>query len=124
MFSSTDPTISKCGSNLINGGHTILRGVCPINYENFSIYVAIQNHFKYLLRLYPLEKEHKIAKTNLGLSHMPCFDVTRFQVPSANEASCIACIAVMEIHPLLSLHGFHMVVNVSQQCRKCRRGRI
>ncbi len=30
-------------------------------------------HFKYL-GLYSLEKEHKIAKINLGLSHRPCFD--------------------------------------------------
>ncbi len=49
-------------------------------------------NFKYLLRLYSLEKEHKIAKTNLGLSHRPSFDATRFQVPSASEALCIACI--------------------------------
>jgi hypothetical protein len=31
-------------------------------------------HFKYFLGLYSLEKEHKIAKINLGLSHRPCFD--------------------------------------------------
>ena len=32
-------------------------------------------HFKYTcLGLYSLEKEHKIAKINLGLSHRPCFD--------------------------------------------------
>ncbi len=51
-------------------------------------------HFKYFLGLYSLEKEHKIAKINLGLSHRPCFDTTRFQVPSANEALCIACKSV------------------------------
>ena len=33
-----------------------------------------------------------MAKINLGLSHRPCFDTTRFQVLSANEALCIACI--------------------------------
>ena len=49
-------------------------------------------HFKYFLGLYSLEKEHKIAKINLGSSHWPCFDTTRFQVPSADEALCIACI--------------------------------
>ncbi len=49
-------------------------------------------HFKYFLGLYSLEKEHNISKINLGLSHRPCFDKTRFQVPSANEALCIACI--------------------------------
>ena len=49
-------------------------------------------HFKYFLGIYSLEKELKIANNiNLGLSHRPCFD-TRFQVPSANEALCIACI--------------------------------
>ena len=31
-------------------------------------------HFKYFLGLYSLEKEHKIAKINLVLSHRPCFD--------------------------------------------------
>ncbi len=31
-------------------------------------------HFKYFLGLYSLEKEHKIAKINLGLSHRPCFN--------------------------------------------------
>ncbi len=51
-----------------------------------------KNHFKYFLELYSLEKEHKIANINLGLIHRPCFDTTRFQVPSANEALCIACI--------------------------------
>ncbi len=49
-------------------------------------------HFKNFLGLYSLEKEHKIAKINLGLSHRPCFDTARFQVLSANEALCIACI--------------------------------
>ena len=48
-------------------------------------------HFKYLLGLYSLEKEHKIAKINLGSRQWPCFDTTRFQVPSADEALCIAC---------------------------------
>ncbi len=31
-------------------------------------------HFKYFFGLYSLEKEHKIAKIDLGLSHRPCFD--------------------------------------------------
>ena len=45
-------------------------------------------HFKYFLGLYSLEKEHKIAKINLG------FDTTCFQVPSADEALCIASIGM------------------------------
>ncbi len=52
-------------------------------------------HFKYFLRLYSLEKEHKIAKNKFKrqiLIYRPCFDATRFQVPSANEALCIVCI--------------------------------
>ena len=47
------------------------------------------------LRLYSFEKEHKIAKKNFKrqiLIYRPSFDATRFQVPSANEALCIACI--------------------------------
>ena len=49
-------------------------------------------HFKYLLRLYSLEKERKIKKkTKLNLN-LATFDATRFQVPCANEALCIACI--------------------------------
>ncbi len=52
-------------------------------------------HFKYFLRLYSLETEHKIAKNKFKrqiLIYRPCFDATHFQVPSANEALCIACI--------------------------------
>ncbi len=51
-----------------------------------------------ILRLYSLEKEHKIAKNKFKrqiLTYQPCFDATRFQVPSANEALCIACMGSM-----------------------------
>ena len=49
-------------------------------------------HFQYFLRIYSLEKDHKIAKNKFKrqiLIYRPCFDATCFQVPSANEALCI-----------------------------------
>ncbi len=51
-------------------------------------YRCEKNPFKYFLRLYSLEKEHKIAKNKFKrriLTYRPCSDVTRFQVLCANE---------------------------------------
>ncbi len=56
-----------------------------------------KNHFKYFIRSYSLEKEHKIEKNKFKrqiLIYRPCFHATRLQVPSANEALCIACICI------------------------------
>ena len=65
-------------------------------------YRSEKNQFKYFLRLYSFEKEHKIEKNKFKrqiLIYRPCFDATRFQVPSANESLCIACILYVDIYP-------------------------